>query len=150
MRWIRDLEIGDIQRYETEMLSFMRENHGAVLNLCCTVLAGAVVGKCLRMRDACLEGLSRGLRLFARLFSRRLCRSSSSLQPSLPTFPSIFPIIFADFPIFPNFRVHVFSSYKKHLYKKRLVDLSGWKKRRLDDILIAKKHESYFFSNFSI
>ena len=39
--------------------------------------------------------------------------------------------------------LHVFSSYKK-----QLVDLSGWKKRRLVDILVAKKHVSYFFQIF--
>ena len=30
--WIRDLELDDIQRYETEMLAFMRESHEDVMN----------------------------------------------------------------------------------------------------------------------
>ena len=45
---------------------------------------------------------------------------------------------------FLNF-LHDFSSYKKRLYKKRLVDLLGCKKWRLVNILTAKKRVSQFF-----
>ena len=41
--------------------------------------------------------------------------------------------------------LHAVSSYKKRLYKKRLVDFLGCKKRRLVNILTAKKRVSQFF-----
>ena len=42
--------------------------------------------------------------------------------------------------MYVNLLVHAVSAYKKHFYKKRLVEFKETKKRRLVTIYQAKKH----------
>ena len=58
--WVRDVALEDISRYEQEMLAYMRENHGAILD---------TISESEKLEDDVAESLTAALDAFAGIFS---------------------------------------------------------------------------------